>query len=420
MSFSFVHAADLHLDSPFEGITAQSERVAGALRSATFEAYDALIRLCIDREVDFLLLAGDVYDGADRSLRAQMRFHDGLKRLRQHGIRAFVVHGNHDPLDGRSASIRWDQVAHVYDGEAVGTEIVAVDGKPVAAVSGISYPTRDERRNLARMFQARHPELFQIALLHCNCGGKPGHEGYAPCSLEDLTGGGFDYWALGHVHTPSVEHERPYVVYPGNTQGRSIREPGERGCCLVTVHDGWVVDLERCPLDVVRWTSVPVSIQEKTSLDELIDDLSASLEQARQDADRRGVVCRVVLEGRGLLYSDLKVEKDFADLLDRLRNEGESQEPFVWVEKIENRCRPTIDLAQRREVRDLLGELLAISQGLRNGGELGESLQEVFADLHGHAVASEVPGLDDLSDEELEGILSDAEFLCADLLEAEQ
>ncbi len=420
MSFSFVHAADLHLDSPFEGITAQSQRVAEVLRSATFEAYDALIRLCIDRGVHFLLLAGDVYDGADRSLRAQMRFHDGLKRLQQHGIRAFVVHGNHDPLDGRSASIRWDQVAHVFDGDEVGTEIVAVDDKPVAAVSGISYPTRDERRNLARMFQARHPELFQIALLHCNCGGKPGHEAYAPCSLDDLTGAGFDYWALGHVHTQSVEHERPYVVYPGNTQGRSIREPGERGCCLVTVHDGGEVRMDRYPLDVVRWTSVPVSIREKTSIDELTDDLSASLEQTRQDADGRAVVCRVVLEGRGPLYGSLKEEKDAADLLDRLRGEGESHEPFVWVEKIENRSAPTIDLERRREVKDLLGELLVISQGLRSGGGLGASLEEVFAELHEHAVAGEIPGLDDLSDEELESILSDAEFLCADLLEAER
>lgn len=136
-NFSFIHASDLHLDSPFVGISTESEDVARALRSATFEAYDRLIELCIDKKVQFLVIAGDVYDGQDRSLRAQLKFSDGLKRLADHGIRSFVAHGNHDPLSGWSSNINWPEEVHIFQADQVETEFVELNGSCAQILSSL-------------------------------------------------------------------------------------------------------------------------------------------------------------------------------------------------------------------------------------------------------------------------------------------
>ena len=105
-SLKFVHTADLHLDSPFVGMRNEApEHVADDLCRATFDAYANIIDLCIEEQVHALLIAGDVYDGGDRSFRAQLKFGDGLQRLDDAGIRSFVCHGNHDPLDGWEARL---------------------------------------------------------------------------------------------------------------------------------------------------------------------------------------------------------------------------------------------------------------------------------------------------------------------------
>ena len=177
--FSFIHASDLHLDSPFKGVTARQPAIAGVLRSATFEAYDNLIKLCIRNTVRFLVISGDIYDGADRSIRAQLRFLDGLKELCKHGISAYIVHGNHDPLDGWLSSIEWPENVYVFPSDNVTSHTVEIDKKPVASVSGISYKIRTETRNLAKKFKSIRPDLFQIAVLHCNCGKKSNYGDYS-------------------------------------------------------------------------------------------------------------------------------------------------------------------------------------------------------------------------------------------------
>ena len=416
MSFSFVHAADLHLDSPFTCLTQQAREVAAVLQAATFAAYEALIQLCIDREVQFLLVAGDVYDGADRSLRAQLRFLDGLERLAAHGIQAFVVHGNHDPLDGWSASVQWPDGVHVFGGQDVETIEAAMAGRPVAAVSGISYPEKKETRRLAEAFRADNPDLFQIALLHCNCGASAEHEPYAPCQPGDLTSAGFDYWALGHVHTRNVVATNPHVVYPGNPQGRNIRETGARGCYHVTVTDDRAVDLTFFPLDTVRWATAEVRIDAIETVDELDRALAAAVADVRTGAEGRPAVCRIALAGRGALYGALNRDDAMADLLARTREEGSAEDPFVWVEKLDGQCGPAIDLERLRTRNDLLGQLLRIAQDLRDSETLAEALAPALGELDGHRRAGKA--LEHLTRDDLEALLRDAEYLCATLLEA--
>lgn len=412
--FKFVHAADLHLDSPFKGITAEAESVAATLRSATFDAFNALVALCIEREADFLLVAGDIYDGADRSLRAQLRFRDGLARLAVRGIRTFVVHGNHDPLDGWASQIAWPEGVRIFGGDDVQTIPLDVRGRLVATVSGISYRNRRESRKLAARFRPTQPDVFQIGLLHCSCGGSVAHEEYAPCQPDDLAQVGLSYWALGHIHTRTVLSEHPHIVYPGNTQGRNIREPGERGCYLVTVEDGGHIDLEFCPLQAVQWLTDEVSINGLNTIDALDRALLGKVEDLRQRDGGGPVIARLVLTGRGPLYRELVRDRGLAELQSRARENGLSATPLVWVQEIELTARPALELASLREAHDLLGQALLIAEEIRGAADLPENLKPTLAGLFADPRARRV--LPDLSDEELRQLLGDAESLCVDML----
>jgi DNA repair protein SbcD/Mre11 len=422
--FSFVHAGDLHLDSPFKGLTAQSPEFASTLRNATFEAYRALIDRCIEKKVAFLLVAGDVYDSADRSLRAQLAFRDGLERLSRNGIRSFLVHGNHDPLEGWSSSIRWPEGVTVFGSDTVSTEVVAIDGEPTVAISGMSYPRQKETRNLAKKFCAEHPDLFQIALLHANCGCHPEHAEYAPAKLEDLTSSGFNYWALGHVHERVVLSPDPLVVYPGNTQGRSIRETGPRGCVLAAVDRERQVKIDFQDVDAVRWFCREVSINEMTSMDELDRKISEVLDAVRLEATGKPAVCRLHLTGRGMLARDLRQDECIADLLERGRASGHC-EPQVWLQDITSNCLPEIDLDKRSEVDDFLGQLLRLVRETESlipdpgeGREVPETILEPLKELFSYRRSSRY--LEKPDPDTARQLLRQAELLCVDLLEAGQ
>jgi len=421
--FSFVHASDLHLDSPFKGVVTHSTAIADYLRAATFEAFDALVQLCIDEQVQFLVVAGDVYDGADRSLRAQLKFLDGLKTLAGHDILSFVAHGNHDPLDGWSSTIEWPEQVHVFSANKVETKTVNKNGEPVAAVSGMSYGKRNERRNLAQKYSAANPDLFQIAVLHCNCGGNPNHEAYAPCQLAELTNTQFDYWALGHVHEKRIMSTTPYVVYPGNTQGLSMREQGERGCYLARVSEDSHVDIEFRPLDAVRWLSEEMSIDDIGSIDDLDWRIAQITDSLREKAKGRPVICRIFLTGRGPLYGELRQETVVSDLLERAQQLAVSEEPFVWVQDIEMNCQPEVAMDKRRDVNDLLGQILRVSEEIRDhvlkkGGDshvLEDVLRPALSELYDNRRAARL--LEPISPDDLERILHEAELLCVDFLE---
>ena len=416
--FSFIHAADLHIGSPFKGVSADSPDVAGRLRKSTLRAFEALTKACTSHEVDFLLVAGDVYDGADRSLGAQLEFHSGLKRLADGGIRSFVVHGNHDPLDGRVSSLEWPQEVHVF-GKTAETVTVEVDGDAVATVSGISFPKKDVRSNLSKKLEPGPSDLYRIGLLHCNVGSDTGHEPYAPCELADLKSSGMDYWALGHIHTRQTLSEDPLVVYPGNIQGRSIREQDARGCYLVRVDAQGKAELEFLPLDAVRWRQISVSIDDLDTLDALDRRLGETLEALPAAAAGRDVVCRVRIEGRGALYKDLRAEGADDDLLARVRESLASSDPLVWVQRIELDCRPEVDLEQRAQQGDLLAEVLTVA---KEHGASPEGLDRIETGAldtlwQNNRARKALAGLDR---DQIREILAGAELLCLDLLEDDE
>jgi len=362
--FSFVHTGDLHLDSPFKGISSVSNEISLRLREATFEAYDNIIDLCIDRGVDFLLIAGDVYDGAEKSLQAQLRFRQGLLRLDGAGIQAYVAHGNHDALDLWSASLIWPKNVHIFQGNGVERIVYEKDKKAVAAVYGRSFATREIRTNLAKKFpiaQKLDLELYRIGVLHCNLGTTTGHEPYAPCSLPDLARKNFCYWALGHVHTHAViNKENPVVVYPGNPQGLNPNETGERGCYLVSVTADHQAQMEFVETDSVRWFREELAIDELSSVDELIAAIGSVINEVRLRTEGRPAILRLMLTGRSFLHAELVRKGVLDDILQSVREPEEGESQFVWLEEIKDRTRLPIDRNKLLEREDFVGDLIRI------------------------------------------------------------
>lgn len=419
--FSFIHTADLHLDSPFRGFEqigdvddAVRDNVLGQLRNCTFAALDNIVNECIRREVDFLVLAGDIYDLDDSSLRAELRFRDAVARLAERGIDVFVAYGNHDYRGELKSRLSWPENVHFFapgEVEYFGVERL---GREVARVYGISYPQREVTDNYARRFKRHQGVPFAVGVLHCNVGGIPGHGNYAPCRLDDLVQSGFDYWALGHVHSRQVLRESdPCVVYPGNPQGRNPREGVEKGCYLVRVAGNGLVNLQFLPTDTVRWTEVAVSIAGMLSIDDLLNHLDNKLTGVRDSSGSRSIVCRIKLFGRGPLHKQLQNESVVNDILYELRQRFAGPVgSFIWPESLQGVTGIPVDKDVLRESGTLLGDLLSLSREARSDGELRQKLRESLESLDKRAGRWLVPP----TEEEFDELLEAAEDLAIDLL----
>ena len=385
MGLRFVHTGDLHLDSPFLGIgQAAPERVATALRDATLRSWDRIVGLALDQHVNAVFVAGDVFEGANRTLRAQIAFRDGLERLARERIPSFVVSGNHDPLSGWEPAVAWPELAHRFGADEVTSRPILRDGTELARVHGISYAVRDVTRNLAADFRRTGDETFAIGLLHANVGGQAGHQNYAPCSLSDLAASGMDYWALGHIHRHGILRAAdPTVVYCGNPQGRDPGEADPRGCYLVDVDERGRIRPEFRPMDVVRWQRLTIAIDGITTADGLIQAVGGAVEAAA-DAAGRSIVALVTLTGRGPMHASLQRAGFLTDLHQLVRERFGVGDPFAWLDSIRNETRPSIDLGARREAGDLLGEALRefgrSRAAVRDGQEA--DLHDLLADLY--------------------------------------
>jgi DNA repair exonuclease SbcCD nuclease subunit len=420
--FRFIHAADLHLDSPFRGLAGLPEGIRERLRESTFHALERMVRLAFEQRADFVVIAGDVYDAADRSLRAQIRFQRAMEQLADYGIPAFVVHGNHDPLDGRMARLRWPETVRFFDSREVGCYPAETgDRGTVAYVYGISYGTSAVTENLAAKFQPDDSPVYKIGLLHANVDGDPLHDNYAPCRIRDLADKRIDYWALGHVHNRQVLHEYPHMVYPGNIQGRHIRETGEKGCYIVDVDAGGATCLTFHSLDSVRWFRRRISIDGLETEQQLKEAVEDELERVREEAGGRASVVRLELHGRGPLHARFQREP----LLDELAFEWRAQEarlteasaayPFVWIETVDDRTGAEIDKSALMAQQNFLGDLLRMSAELASDSDRFETFaEEALAPMMNHPALRKLLG--GMTREERLSWLKAAEELAVDLL----
>ncbi|MBK8177116.1 MAG: DNA repair exonuclease [Rhodospirillales bacterium] len=333
--FRFVHAADLHLDSPLIGLRRRAEGYAGRIETASRAAFDNLIALAIDEGCRLLLIAGDVFDGQWRDYRTGLFFADRMGRLRKAGVAVVMIAGNHDAENRFAAGLPLTDNARLLSSRA--PETVVFDDIGVA-VHGQSFPQRDVRENIARAYPPPLDGRFNIGLLHSACTGRDGHEPYAPCTVEQLAAHGYQYWALGHVHAHEILASEPPIVFSGNLQGRSIRETGVKGAMLVAVDDGQVSRIEHRPLDLVRWAVERVSIAGIAERTEVLIAVSAAVERALAAADGRGLAVRLRLIGATPLHAELAATE--AALGEEIETLVAGLGDDVWIERIELRTAP--------------------------------------------------------------------------------
>jgi DNA repair exonuclease SbcCD nuclease subunit len=338
--FKFLHAADLHLDSPLLGLAGKSAEFAVRLEQASRAAFDNLIDLAIAEGCRFVVLAGDIFDGNLRHMPTGLFFLSRMRRLEDAGIAVFLVAGNHDAENEFASKLALSGNVWLFDRKAAETRRLDDVG---AAIHGQSFRERAVTDNIARNYPRPDEGYFNIGVLHTACAGSEGeHAVYAPCTLEQLVNHGYDYWALGHVHNRAVLSEYPHVVYPGNLQGRHARETGPKGATLVTVTDGRVETAEHRDLDVVRWASATVDIGDLSGRSAILERISTNLTIEAVLAGARPLALRLKLVGATPDHGAL--------LLDRgaLRDDIEAvcaTLPFdIWLEKLVVATQPAVAL----------------------------------------------------------------------------
>lgn len=376
-AFRFFHAADIHLDSPLRGLAGQEGNAAARVRTATREALDTLVGLVIEEKADFVIIAGDLYDGDWRDYKTGLFFVAQMGRLNKEGIPVYLLHGNHDAESQITRRLDLPDNVHVFDTRK--PETFALDELKVA-LHGQSFRQRDVTNNLVPDYPAPVSGAFNIGVLHTGLGGMGGHENYAPCAIEDLTKKGYDYWALGHVHRASVLHEKPHVVFPGNLQGRHARETGAKGASLVSVEDGDIVELTTVPCDVVRWAVLPVSLANAENVGDVIARVHDAIEAAANEADGRLLACRIVLEGRTAVHDRLVASEDRMLAEARAGALGLGDE-VAWVEKVVINTQPEVDAETLAEREDAIGELRRLLQEATGDTDLLAQIEDDIGKL---------------------------------------
>jgi len=286
-----LHTADVHLDSPLRSLALRDPELRDQVRTATRTSFTRIVDIALAENVAALLIAGDLFDGAERSARTAAFLTLQLERLRERGIRVFYIKGNHDAENPLTGELSLPDNAHVFDGR--GGKVQLTDG---VWVHGVSFAGRHATESLLPKFQAPVKSAVNIAMLHTSLAGAAGHDPYAPCALGDLTAAGFDYWALGHVHRRQVHSQTPWVVMPGTPQGRDIGDPGPKSATLVTI--GERIETEEVPTSVVEFLQLKIDATDIQSDDALRDLLRRTLREVAQSILSDSAVVRIELTGR--------------------------------------------------------------------------------------------------------------------------
>lgn len=353
-SFRFIHAADIHLDSPLRGLSSDVPEIAARLRLATREALIRLVDSAIERAVDFLLIAGDLYDGDWPDYQTGIFFARQMHRLNEASIPVFVIHGNHDAQSVITRALSLPDNVRVFSHAQAETVTLADHG---VALHGMSYPSRVVTDNLVPGYPAPIDGLFNIGLLHTSLAGHAEHETYAPCSLDELVHKGYDYWALGHVHGAAILHEHPHIVFSGNIQGRSVRETGAKSVFDIRITDGRITDMQAVHCDVARWAHLDIDVADTDDANQMMGLVSERIETALADgADGRLLALRLRLHGRTALHDRLVGDDQWllAEARAAASGLGANQ---VYVEKVQAATQPQIDSETRRNRQDALGEI---------------------------------------------------------------
>jgi len=353
----FIHAADLHVDSPLRGLDIYDGAPVARLRGASRQALIALVELALEQQVAMVLLAGDIYDGNWADFRTGLFFREQMLRLRRSGILVFMVKGNHDAESQITKQLPEVEGVHVfsaYKSETIDMEALGV------AVHGRSFPHRAVPEDLVPLYPDPLPGRFNIGLLHTSLTGREGHDSYAPTSVEVLCDKGYDYFALGHVHAREVVRPSdPRIVFPGNLQGRHAKETGPKGCELVTVEGGVITAAEFVPLEVVRWHQLRLDVSGLSSVDALARHFVGQANELVADARDRLHAVRLVIQGESALHR-LEAEQPGSIAAAIQAATQDLADADIWIEQIRLDLQSPLDRTAMAGRADAVGEVVRL------------------------------------------------------------
>lgn len=370
----FIHASDLHLDSPLRGLDNYEEAPKEKIRVATRDAVERMVELAIEEKVDFIVLAGDLADGDWKDSQTMLWLTNQFRRLDEYNIVVYTIRGNHDAQNNLSKYIQELEIVKEFPPD----EPTTFDNQEKKyAIHGQSYPSREVNKNLVKEYPAAKDGLFNIGILHTNLTGSKEHDNYAPTSLDELKSKKYDYWALGHVHNRQIIHEHPYIVYPGNTQGRNIRETGEKGCYLVNIDDGGVSNIGFVPLQVVKWEKFDIKSESQDDVSALIKKVNSGLSKLISDNEESLTVIRITIRGPNKEHGRLEKLTEIEDFKNSIRNCANCCPNPIWIEKIKLELKAPLDINALKKSDTLLGDLLSLRDEI---GDDPERLRDLISD----------------------------------------
>ncbi|EGT1909573.1 metallophosphoesterase family protein [Listeria monocytogenes] len=322
----FLHMADLHLDSPFIGLSRLPQPLFSAIQESTFQSLERITTVAIKEAVDFVLIAGDIYDSEDQSVRAQARFSKEMKRLEVANIPVFMIHGNHDFIEKHKEKLTLPSNVHVFS-----EQVEVMSHKTATGVSvniyGFSYNERHIRSSRVDKYKIQGNADFHIALLHgSEVSSSEEHDVYAPFRVQEISKKGFDYWALGHIHKRQLLAESPSIYYPGNIQGRNRKESGEKGASIITLSEASTT-IDFIGTSPIIWEEAVITLPENSEINAFYRETTKLLESYQGRSHSYFLHIIVKMEN--------KQKIDTNDWLQMLQEEVEiTDNTFVWVHKL--------------------------------------------------------------------------------------
>ena len=390
---SFIHAADLHLDSPFQGLATVPKSIFPFIRQSTFHAFDKLVKTAIEKNVDFVLLVGDLFDNEKQSLKAQVHLRSGFEKLQKHQINVYLSYGNHDYEKGNVHPITYPENVFIFEGEAVSSFIYKKNGQSVARIYGFSYENRAVFENKTKEYKITDEHIpFHIGMLHGSLYGNQAHDPYAPFQLNELKQKSFDYWALGHIHKREILSKWPPIVYSGNTQGRHRNESGEKGCYVVTLTKEQI-DLEFVPLHSIMFDTLLVDI----SHCETIHDIEPLIRKAVTQRECAQLL-HLTLTGTALKIHEWEEMNLIEEVIDLVNESSIHKRPWTYIYRYTVHIPETVDFKEND---------FFISEFFRTIEDL--SIRSVVKDLYTHRQAKKY--LSDFTDDEQQEIKDRAKQL---------
>ena len=367
----FIHTADIHLDSPLSGLAAYKDAPADLLRTVTRDAFTKLVDVAIDESVDFMVIAGDLYDGTWKDYNTGHFFCREMGRLNKVGIPVYLLFGNHDADSEMTKKLALPANVHQFESRKPST--FQIDALKVA-LHGRSYKDAATLENLATGYPDPIAGWLNIGVLHTALGGNAAHANYAPCSVAELNAKGYDYWALGHVHEHAIVQESPWIVFPGNLQGRHIRETGSRGAVIVTADDGGIQSVDRLLVDLLRWHIVEVDASSANEMSEVVRLVGQAFERLLGlTPEKIFLSVRVCIKGKTAAHGELfGLESQLREeILGQAASQGIDR---LWVEKVRLETQPLSDIGEVGERTDAIADLHALLSGAPEDADFLKSL----------------------------------------------